>query len=564
MTETMTRSDEIQPDDIQPGEIQRDETPPPDQVGEETARPIVFPLRRNKAFQILWAGSAASALGISVADVGYPLAILGVTRSPADAGLFAAMQTVGQILSGLPAGHLVDRRSPRMLLIVAETGRALVTALVAAALIMGWLTLPLLLIAAVLLGAGQPVVSAARLLMIRTVVPKEQLTRAMTQDEVRINGSELAGPPIGGALYGLNVLAHAVPFLFTIGSFLMSLIAGIMVKVEPDRSQAAPGQPAAKGSGQPEAAKDGGMLAGVKSIWTSPILRVTTMLLAAINSLGAGLSLITVVILRDQAVSSTQIGLALGAASIGGLAGAALVRPLHKLRPGALMIMVASAFVPLLALLAVPFGPWWMAGLLFVAMLGVPSVRVLVDVLILRQAPPAERGRVVSAVMTLLTLGMPAGLALTGLLLQYLSAQTAVLIMAGLLGVAVLIGASRPEVWKGPLAGVTPEKKRDPATREAAGSLSPTKPHPAAATRRQTSSAPSTSARLASRCVSIRTRGPTTLTISPSAARRSCHSTALRPVAATSTNTMFVETAAGSTDPGSSSATPRARICACS
>ena len=64
--------------------------------------------------------------------------------------------------------------------------------------------------------------------------------------------------------------------------------------------------------------------------------------------------------------------------------GAALVRPLHKLRPGALMILVASLLVPLIALLAVPFGPWWMAGLLFIAMLGVPSVRVL-----RRRADPA-------------------------------------------------------------------------------------------------------------------------------------------------------------------------------
>ncbi len=344
-----------------------------------------------------------------------------------------------------------------MLLVVAETGRALVTGLVVLALILGWLTLPLLLIAAVLLGAGQPVVSAARLLMIRTVVPKEQLTRAMTQDEVRINGSELAGPPIGGALYGISALAHAVPFLFTAGSFVLSLIAGLLVKVDPDRSPA-PGKAADKDNKAADTddadtdnkhdGKDSGMLAGVKAIWTSPILRVTTLLLAAINCLGAGLSLITVVILRDQAVSSTQIGLALGAASVGGLLGATLVRPLHKLRPGALMILVASILVPLVALLAVPFGPWWMAGLLFVAMLGVPSVRVLVDVLILRQAPPAERGRVVAAVMTLLTLGMPAGLAVTGLLLQYLSAQTAVLILAGLLAVAVLLGASRPEVWK--------------------------------------------------------------------------------------------------------------------
>ncbi len=247
----------------------------------------MLPLRRNRAFQTLWAGSAASALGISVADVAYPLAILGVTRSPADAGLFAAMQTVGQILSGIPAGHLVDRRSPRMLLIVAETGRALVTGLVVLALIMGWLTLPLLLIAAVLLGAGQPVVSAARLLMIRTVVPKEQLTRAMTQDEVRINGSELAGPPIGGALYG-SVCSRT-----PCRSCSRWFPSCCRWRRNPGQGRpgpvARPARPASrrKDSGK-QTAKDGGMLAGVKSIWASPILRVTTMLLAAINSSAPG------------------------------------------------------------------------------------------------------------------------------------------------------------------------------------------------------------------------------------------------------------------------------------
>src|SRR5713226_1777648 len=55
--------------------------------------------------------------------------------------------------------------------------------------------------------------------------------------------------------------------------------------------------------------------------------------------------------------------------------------------------------IPLLALLALPYGPWWVAGLLFAAMLGVPSVRVLLDVLIFRQTPATERGRVVAAVL---------------------------------------------------------------------------------------------------------------------------------------------------------------------
>ena len=74
----------------------------------------------------------------------------------------------------------------------------------------------------------------------------------------------------------------------------------------------------------------------------------------------------------------------------------------------------------ILALLAVPAGPWWVAGLLFTAMLGVPAVRVLIDILVIRQAPPGQRGRVVAALMTLIGLGAPAGVAGCGFLLQYL------------------------------------------------------------------------------------------------------------------------------------------------
>ncbi len=212
---------------------------------------------------------------------------------------------------------------------------------------LGWLSLPLLLAVAVLLGAGQPMSNAARMVLTRAVVPGEQLTRA-----------------------------------------------------------------------------------GLKTIWADPVLRATMMLFATINCLAARIDLIAVVILRDQSVHPAMIGLALGGGAVGGLAGAPLVKPLHRLAPGVLMITVCAAFVPLTALLAVPLGPWWMAGLLFVGMLGVPSIRVLADVLLLRQAPQAERGRVVAAVMTLLGVGIPAGLAL-----------------AGILAAGIGICAARPQLW---------------------------------------------------------------------------------------------------------------------
>jgi len=92
------------------------------------------PLRRNVAFQLLWTGTSAATLGVSVADIAYPLVILAVTRSPALAGLFAATQGLGMLLAGLPAGVLADRYDSRVIVIVTEAVRAAVTAAVVTAL----------------------------------------------------------------------------------------------------------------------------------------------------------------------------------------------------------------------------------------------------------------------------------------------------------------------------------------------------------------------------------------------------------------------------------------------
>jgi MFS family permease len=400
------------------------------------------PLRRNLRFQTLWIGTTASTLGVSVADVAYPLIILALTGSPAVAGLFAAVQVIGMLVAGLPAGSLADRYDGRTIVIATEAARAAVTAGVVVALVAGWLSLPLLLTAAALLGIGQAVKGAASLLLLRSVVAPEQLTRALTQDEVRINGAALAGPAIGGALYGVRALGHALPFMFTAGTFLVALAAAALMAVVPGQTR----NPV-RSAGRPEGtAESGGMLVGLRTLWDQPVLRAATLLIMFVNTIGAGLELVIIVILRHQAVPSPMIGLALGAGAAGGLAGAPLVPVLHRLRPGVLLLALCLIDVLILALLAVPFGPWWVAGLMFVVMLGVPAIRVLVDILVIRQAPPEHRGRVVAALMTLIALGMPAGLAGCGLLLQYLPAQAAMLTLAAAEAVAVAYCATKREL----------------------------------------------------------------------------------------------------------------------
>lgn len=422
------------------------------------------PLWRNWQFQTLWLGSTASSLGESVADVAYPLVILALTGSPAKAGLFAAVLTAGTVIGALPAGQLADRRDRRAIVIAAESGRAAVTAAVAVGLMVGWLSLPLLLAAAVLLGIGHAVTAAARLPLVRAVVSDSQLTSALMQDEVRQNGAALAGPPLAGWLDAVRLLSHAIPLVCTAVAFAFSMLAAVTMKVMPrgvpglagtaHQTAGASGTASETNSADSNAPALGArrsesdMLAGIRALWQAPLLRAAMLLIMIVNMTGVGLDLAVIVILRHQHVQSGTIGLALGAGAVGGLAGAPLVKVLHRLRPGVLLMGMGLICIPVFALLALPLGPWWVAGLLFIAMLGVPALRVLIDVLVFRQTPDEQRGRIVAAVMMLIAIGMPAGMAGTGLLLQWLPAQTAMLILVAVLTLGVAYCATKPEVWR--------------------------------------------------------------------------------------------------------------------
>ncbi|WP_051943549.1 MFS transporter [Streptacidiphilus rugosus] len=376
------------------------------------------PLRRNWRFQLLWAGSAASLTGIGAADVAYPLTILALTGSPAWAGLFGLLQATATVLCGLPAGVLLDRHDRRRVLLVTESMRVAATVSVAAAFVLHRLTLTQLLLVAVVLGAAQPLGGAARMLLVRAVVAPEQLTAALTQDELRVGIAELAGPPLGGLLYGLG---RALPFLFSALGFAVSLLCALIVR---------PQQPAPTDA----SAGFGTVFDGIRALWREPALRTALLLVTVLNACGAPLTLAVIYRLREQHTASWAIGAALTGTAVGALAGAGLVGFLHRhFRPGTLLIGVVAVEVPVFAALGFVHGPWAVGALLAVGMLGVPTLSVLLDVLIFRQVPDAQRGRAITATMTVVGLGIPLGTGAAGLLLQLLGGTRAVLVLAAAL-----------------------------------------------------------------------------------------------------------------------------------
>jgi MFS family permease len=408
------------------------------------------PLRRNRRFQLLWIGSTVGFLGSEAAEVTYPLVILAVTGSPAQAGLFAFVQLLAGVVLALPAGEVVDRWDCRRVLLLAEGGRALVAGSVAVALMAGHLTMVHLLVAAAVLGAGSAFGGPARMLVVRAVVPSSQLTAALTQEEVRNSAASLAGPPLGGLLYGLKQI---LPFLFCSVSFAVSWFCILIVRT-PARITSSTADPAPENEA-------GGMLMGVKALWDDPVLRAATLAVTALNTAGAPLVLIATIILQRQHTPSWIIGTVMAGLALGGLAGAALVGPLHRrLRPGVLLVGVVVMQVPVFAALVLPFGPWWVMAVLGFAMLGVPALSVLIDVLVFRGVPDDRQGRVIAAASMLFGLGGPLGAVGAGLMLQYLSVSTTMLVFAAMLAITGGYAASRKHLREAPWPITTDQSHR--------------------------------------------------------------------------------------------------------
>jgi MFS family permease len=386
-------------------------------------------LGRNRAFQLLWAGSSAAYLGLFEIEVAVPLVLLTLTRSAGQASLFAVVQMAANVLLGVPAGALLDRFDRRAILICVETSRALALSTVVVALSMGYLTLVHLLGVAALLGGTQPF-GTARILLVRAVVPAEQLTAAVTAEEVRTNAAELSGPPLGGLLFGIS---QALPFMVGAVAFAFSAVMAFLVRV-PARLEG-------------EAERRNGMFAGLDIVLRDPTMQAAVILIMLVNGIAWPARFAAIILLQHRGTPPWQIGVALTGVAIGGLIGTTVVTRLHRsLAPGMLLLGISVSQVLVLLALGVQLGPWWVCAAFVIYGLGVPAIRVLIDVLIVRQIPNTERGRALSGVFTLFGLVLPVAMLCSGLMLQYLSPTTTFVVLAAVLSAGIGLSATRRAV----------------------------------------------------------------------------------------------------------------------
>ncbi len=61
------------------------------------ATPVPAPLWKNRDYVLLWCGQTVNVIGTQVSQIAFPLLVLALTRSPAQAG-FVAARTVPYLL----------------------------------------------------------------------------------------------------------------------------------------------------------------------------------------------------------------------------------------------------------------------------------------------------------------------------------------------------------------------------------------------------------------------------------------------------------------------------------
>ena len=398
-------------------------------MGDESAERQPVPLRRNRDFQLLWGGQAVSLLGSQTSKIAYPLLVLAMTGSPAKAGIagFAAM--LGYLLFPLPAGGLADRHDRKRIMIACDAIRL---AAVGSIAIAGWaahITYVQVLVAGFAEGTASVFFGVAQRAALPMLVHPSQRSLAVSQNEARQNAAQLAGPALGGTLFGLS---WAAPFAADALSYLASLVTLPFIKT-PMQAAAAVAAPAASRKLRAELGE------GLAFTWRQPFLRYSAFFAASVNVLLQVLTLGLIVLARHDGASSAQIGLIVGCMGAGGLAGAFAAPWVQRRIPAGITITGCMwTWAVLLTLIVLVRVPLWLCPI--VAVLGFvgPSWNVSVQTYRMQITPNELLGRTSSVAMQIAWGVIPLGSLLAGFLLQALSPAVAITVVAAGMAVTAL------------------------------------------------------------------------------------------------------------------------------
>ena len=387
---------------------------------------------RHASYRWLLSGVAVNSLGNGIAPVALAFAVLDLGGDASDLGVVVGLYALADVAAVLFGGVLGDRL-PRTVMMQGSSALAAVAqGLVAASLVGGWSSIPLLAGLGMVNGAlgalGGPSSSA----ITQQTVPAELLRTAITwrrisQNVAVIVGSGAAGLLVAGAGSGWALAVDAFTFAFAAACYRLVRVAPLVV-------------PAERGS----------MLADVREGFAE-VMRHTWLWLLILQALlyhlfyGGAQGVLGPIVVGDS-LGRPAWGWALSTMMLGFVVGGLVTlrwKPRRALYVGTWFLALTAAFPVAMALsdsLAVVLVGAFLHGF------GLEIFSVGWDLSIQEQVAPDKLARVYSFDMIGSFIARPVGLALTGPVAELVGFRTWLLVVGAVIVVSVLVALTSRDV----------------------------------------------------------------------------------------------------------------------
>jgi MFS family permease len=391
------------------------------------------PLHRNRDFILLWMSQVLSTVGSRVSAIAYPLLVLAITGSPAQAGIVAFAESLPFLLVFLPAGALVDRWDRRRTMVGANVVRSVALGSVALAVATGNVTLVLLVVVAFVEGATFVFFDLCEGAALPRVVHPDRLPTAVAVNQARTQGADLVGQPLGGVLFSVG---RAMPFVFGALVSAVSLATLLLIRTPLQEERAVTTRIRDL---LPEIGE------GLRIVWATPFLRAAVAVTAGVNWVFSALMLVLIVRAQDLGADAALIGGMFAFFGAGGIVGA-IIAPWIRNRIGPSTTLLGSVWlwVVMVALLPVMPTPLTIGVVAGMGVVASPSFNVVIATAMYEMTPDRLLGRVRSVAKLVAWGAIPFGSLAGGVLAGSVGAMPALTGLAGImLAVAMVATASR-------------------------------------------------------------------------------------------------------------------------
>ena len=394
------------------------------------------PLRRNRDFVLLQAGQLLSNVGTQLTQIAYPLLVLALTGSPAKAGIVAFARAIPLWLFSLPAGLAADRFSRKLVMILSDVIRTATVTALGVAVLVHHVAYWEIAVVAFIEGAGAALFGGAQMGAMRAVVPRPQLPMATNVLTARVAIVRLAGPPLGGVLFGLE---RALPFLADAGSYAASTgsLLAMRTRFEEEREHES-------------APMVHSLLEGIRFLWSSPFLRTIVGIFTLAQIVFPGVSLALVVIAKRQGLSGGEIGALVAVFGAFLLVGSVIAPVVRTLLPSRALIVLEVWTWAGCALFLIWPSVYVLTASLIPTALAIPTTDSIVWPYQLSLTPDRLIGRTTAAISSLTGGTAALGPLVAGFLLANVSARATIAVFAAF-GVTMAVwGTLSPAIRAAP------------------------------------------------------------------------------------------------------------------